>query len=266
MRARRIAGIVVHVLLATGLAFTQGCKTVATSVAPGQTVENVNPPAAESFVRVLNVGVTSRAGDDASKAVAGTVQSAIESLLAKQAFRIDNAAPNIRIELTFKTVLFDRSGEYYRYNGDIESVVTRVDNGRVFGKQTFHADGLRALGSEPAMRGLANKFVPEVNRWITETFSAVSTDLAAEDVVVRRCLPALASGDPAYALDFVRIVGKEPGVVSCYLIAQDYTTRTMTFRVVYDRGAFAGGFFNRILTIDKLGLKVVRQVKRKGQS
>ena len=258
MRNREIVGVAAGALLAAGLAFTQGCGTVATTASPSQTVETVNPTAAESFVRLLNASVNCRAGDDTAKPVAGALQSSAEGELAKQGFRLDNTATDLRIALDVKTVLFDQSGEYYRYNGDVEAVVTRADNAKVLGRQTFHAEAPRALGSQPALRGLADKLTPDVNRWILATCTAVRTELSAEDVVVHRRLPSLASGDPAYALEFAKTVGSLPGVVSCNLAAQDYATRTMTFRVVYDKTAFAGGFFNRLLTIDRLGLKAAR--------
>jgi hypothetical protein len=96
---------------------------------------------------------------------------------------------------------------------------------------------------------------PEINKWLLGTCTSARAELAAEDVVVRRRLPSLASSDPAYALDFAGTVGKLEGIVSCKLVAQDYAARTMTFRVVYDKNSFAGGFMNRLLTIEKLGLK-----------
>ncbi|MEI6150194.1 MAG: hypothetical protein WCS01_13925, partial [bacterium] len=182
----------------------------------------------------------------------------LESELAKKEFRLDNKAADLKIDLNVKIVLFDQSGEYYRYNGDIESVVTRADNAKVLGRQTFHAEGPRALGSQSALRGLADKLTPELDKWVLATCTAVRSELAAEDVLVQRRLPNLASGDPAYALHFTKTVDELPGVVSCTLVAQDYAARTMTFRVVYDKNAFAGGFMNRLLTIEQLGLKAVR--------
>lgn len=247
-----------------------GCRTATTGqIAPSPvTGPVVAPPptpvsaparapeigAAPAVVRPLNVAVAASASGDGADIVGARVKKAVEGVLVRQGHTLRTTGPeNVRITLGVRTRLKDRLGNFYLYSGDVDAAVERTMDGLSLGKRQITGDGKRTLDKTPALQALADVLSAETSQWLTQALDQAAARLEAQDITVKRAWKA--GSDAEYSRTFVDQVGRLPGVVSCRNVRQDYSSRTMVFRVVYFKDKFPEGILNRIAVTPALNLK-----------
>ena len=72
-------------------------------------------------------------------------------------------------------------------------------------------------------------------------------------MTVRR--PWLSTRDPEYAQRLIQAVKAQRGVVYCAMVAHDYETKVLTFRIVYLAEAMPEGVLNRLASMKDLAIK-----------
>ena len=254
-QAGMIGRLMLGVALGAGMIAMTGCATHGTIGAPAA-ADNNGTVAVEAATRLLNVSVTTRPGDSNAERVAEAVRKAVEGRLAEKRFAMNAGEPDILVELGVKVIPFDKSGSYFRFNGQADVKAVRCRDERLLGQHVVAVAGERKLGLGESLSGLSEKMGGEVAEWAVGACLPLQTELGANDITVHRRLPALASNDPEYVAKFVGRVGALKGIVSCRLVQHDYNTRTMVFRVVYYRDLFPEGLLNRLALDRELGIRL----------
>lgn len=276
MRKEAVRVSLLGLSCAAVILLTQGCSTTgreSTAIIGGggtptqaprvrqpapQPSPGMHTPAAETEKGWLNVDVTVSARNDAAEALTGTVGDSIEGALVAGGHRISPAAPDLSVLTNISADLYDRSGNYYVYEGTADAVVRRVCDGKLLGRKHAECKGKRELGQSKAQRSLGRKLAELTTEEVRGMCSAGAAGVAATNITVKRPLLSNVLGDnPRYAEIFVRQVTQLSGVISCTILAQDYRSRTFSFRVVYLADSFPAGILNRLSGIETLGLKPV---------
>ena len=248
-KTERMAGWIAGVGMLAGVLMVSGCATHGKIGSP-VAVDNNGSLAVEAATRLLNVEVKTRPGDSNAEQVAQAVRKAIEGELASKRFAMDAKEPDILVEFGVDITPFDKSGNYYRFNGKGDVKAVRSRDGRLLGQRVVSVSGERKLGLSESLSGLSEKMGAEMAKWAVDACLPLQTELGANDITVHRRLPSLAMNDPKYVAKFVERVNAMKGIVSCRMVQQDYDSRTVVFRVVYYRDLFPEGLLNR-LSLDK---------------
>ena len=241
----------IGIILVTTLA--QGCATRG-RIGGANTPDSISSVAAESQARLLNVQVSaSPQGEKEASSVANSVKSAVEGKLAAKGFAVNDTSPDIKVALNVGVNLFDQSGGYYRYEGNVDASVQRTRDTKILGQTVVAAKGDRKLGQSSALQAVSGKLGADTADWVAGVATPLQSGLSANDITIKR--PLLTRDDPAYVKMFVDTVGAIDGVLSCTLVSQNYGSKTMVFRVVYYKDSFPEGLLNRLATIQDLGIK-----------
>lgn len=161
--------------------------------------------------------------------------------------------PDICVQLAVHSSEFDRSGNYLRYEGTVEAGVNRTWDNKRLGYDTISVRGKRGLGADEALRNLTAELAEAAAARLTTFARPEQSGLAVMDVTVRR--PWLTARDFDYAQRFIQAIKAQRGVIYCALVAQDYDTKTLTFRVVYLAEAMPEGILNRLASLRELKIK-----------
>ncbi len=210
--------------------------------------------AVESATRLLNVEIKLR-DDPKSDRFEADVSKAIEGVLADKRFSMDAKTPDIVVALGTELVLLDKSGSYFRYNGKADVRVERSHDARLLGQKVIEVSGDRKLTESEAELGVSRKLGAAVAQWVIGVCAPLQTELAANDITIKRRAPSLKTDDPDYVKKFVDRVGSLGGILSCRLVQQDNDARSMVFRVVYYRNLFPEGLLNKLTLIKDLQIR-----------
>lgn len=256
--------------LAAGALCLTGCSSVssnpATPTAPltpppvsgRQVPDSMAAEASAEAVRHFNFLITPSGSGPVE-----AVRQAVEGRLAAAGYKLNADAPDIHVQLAVRSSQFDQAGEYLRYAGTVEAGVNRTWDSKRLGFESVSVRGKRGLGADEAMRNLTGELSDGAANLVMKFARPEQSGLAAMDVTIKR--PWLVDRDPAtlwindrdpqYTQRFIAAAKKLRGVVYCALVAQDYKTRTLTFRVVYLADAMPEGVLNRLATMDDLKIK-----------
>ncbi len=231
-----------------------GCATRLGVGAPA-TPATQDHVAAQQDNQLLNVMVKcSTTSQNAAAVVAGRVRDAVEGALAPSV-KINPQMTDILVDLQVNATLFDKSGDFSLYRGEVQAVVTRMFDGKVLGRNTWVEKGARQLGDAEACRAVADVLAKQAAPWVARTIEPASQGLAAADVRLAAPFYRRTQTQAAYAAQFVETVKKLDGIVSCVLVQQDLAANQMTFRVVYFKEKFPEGLLNRLTLQQDLDLK-----------
>ena len=257
--------------VSSGCLLLVGCRSVSTTN-PGTPANPASPPpvagrnvpdtmaaeASAEAVRHFNVKLTT-SGTGPTEAI----RRSVEGRLAAAGYKLNPDAPDIAVQLAVRTAEFDRSGNYLRYEGTVETGVNRCWDQKRLGYDTVSVRGKRGLGTDEAMRNLTGELADGTANLVMQFARPEQSGLAVLDVTIRR--PWLVGRDPAtlwiydrdpeYSQRFIASVKQVRGVVYCAMVAHDYEARVMTFRVVYLADAMPEGLLNRLATRDDIKIK-----------
>jgi hypothetical protein len=257
--------------VSSGCLLLVGCRSVSTTN-PGTPANPASPPpvagrnvpdtmaaeASAEAVRHFNVKLTT-SGTGPTEAI----RRSVEGRLAAAGYKLNPDAPDIAVQLAVRTAEFDRSGNYLRYEGTVETGVNRCWDQKRLGYDTVSVRGKRGLGTDEAMRNLTGELADGTANLVMQFARPEQSGLAVLDVTIRR--PWLVGRDPAtlwiydrdpeYSQRFIASVKQVRGVVYCAMVAHDYEARVMTFRVVYLADAMPEGLLNRLATMDDIKIK-----------
>jgi hypothetical protein len=211
--------------------------------------------ASAEAVHHLNVLVTPTGGTEADQ-----VKQAVEGQLAAAGYLINDQAPDLAVTLAVRSSLFDQAGDYLRYEGTADVGVTRTWDDKRLGFESPSVRAPRGLGDDSARHNLTAALASAATDVITRSVRPEQTGLAATDVTIKR--PWLVGRDPEslgiydrdpeYAQRFIAAVKKINGVKYCAQVAHDYSTRSMTFRIVYLADALPEGIMDHLATLPDL--------------
>ncbi len=250
-RTRRTAFLTAP-LLSLLVAILSGCANTGASV-PAQ-VNASGPVGTSSAVPSsasarLNYEVRASANDVFSRTVADQVRTETEGALNQAGFRGDGKSPDIRVDFNVSTNEFDRSGNYYRYEGTAKGLISRVYDDKPLAARTLDLRGSRGLGEAAALNKLGTELAAETSRWVMDSATPETIGLSASDISVTlpwyKDVYANRAMDD-YARKFVRVVSEISGVTSVLLTEEDPRERRLTFRVVYLPGQFPAGLLNHL--------------------
>ena len=249
--------------LAAGFAFAllAGCASNTFSN-PGATATAATPPpvsgqpipdsmaaeASSEAVSHLNVVVTVAGGG-----VAEAVRQAVEGQLAAAGYKLNAEAPDITVSLAVHSSEFDRTGDYIRYEGKVDLGINRNWDNKRLGFASPSVRAKRGLGEDEAARNLTAELATAAAKVVTSIVQPAQAGLAAMDVTIKR--DWLTARDPEYAQRFISAVKEQRGVIYCALVAHDYDTKVLTFRIVYLADALPEGLLNRLASLRDLQLK-----------
>jgi hypothetical protein len=184
---------------------------------------------------------------------AESIRQAVEGRLAAAGYKMNNDAPDISVQLAVRSSEFDRTGNYLRYEGTVEAGVNRIWDNKRLGFESVSVRGKRGLGADEAMRNLTAELSESASVQVMKFARPEQSGLAATDVTIKR--PWLTTRDPEYAQRFIQMVKAQRGVVYCAMVAHDYETRVLTFRLVYLADAMPEGVLNWLATMRDLRIK-----------
>jgi hypothetical protein len=204
--------------------------------------------ASAEAVRHFNVVVTATGGG-----VAEAVRQTIEGQLAAGGFKINDEAPDITVSLAVRSSEFDRTGNYIRYEGTAEVGINRTWDNKRLGFENPSVRAKRGLGEDEATRNLTAELSAAAADFVIRAARPEQSGLSALDVTIHR--PWLTTRDPEYAKRFISAVKRQNGVIYCAMVAHDYDTKVLTFRIVYLADAMPEGLLNRLATLRDLQIK-----------
>ena len=241
-------------LLGTGCTNTgRNSSTIVTPVTPppisGRPIpDSMAAEASAEAVSHFNIQVTASGGGPAE-----AIRQVVEGRLADNGYKLNADVPDIKIRLGVRSTEFDRAGNYIRYEGTVEAGVNRVWDDKRLGFESISARGKRGLGADEATRNLTADLAERTAAFLMKSARPEQSGLAAMDVTVRR--PWLSTRDPEYAQRLIQAVKAQRGVVYCAMVAHDYETKVLTFRIVYLAEAMPEGVLNRLASMKDLAIK-----------
>ena len=265
-----------------------GCQTTTMEIRPDVPLTPATPPpvtgttipdtmaaeASAEAVKHFNIKIVAAGSENAE-----LLRHSIEGRLAAAGYIISPEAPDILVKLSVDTTLFDREGGgdanglsytgYARYQGTVNADITRTWDGRKIGFAPLSVRGKRGLGEDEALRNLTAQLADQAAPFVIEAARPELTGLAVNDVVIRRPWltrtdlsgqsPWLVRNDPEYVRNFIATTKAQSGVIYCALVAEDYNTGTLTFRVVYLADSMPEGLVNRLAAVPDLKIHTLKQ-------
>ena len=230
--------------------------------------------ASAEAVKHFNIKIVAEGSDNAE-----LLRQSLEGRLAAAGYVISPEAPDILVKLSVNTTLFDREGGgtangqeysgYARYQGRVNADITRTWDGRKIGFAPLTVRGKRGLGEEEARQNLTAQLADQAAPFVIEAARPELTGLAVNDVVIHRPWltrndlagqnPWHGRNDPEYVRNFIATTKAQSGVIYCALVAEDYHTGALTFRVVYLADSMPDGLVNRLAAIPNLKIHNLKQ-------
>lgn len=241
------------------VALLSGCATTHTGTvtpAPEATTPTPTMPnagvAGQSEIRHLNMKIVVQASDKDARQVVERLRNAVQGRLTAEGYTIADTLPDVNLYLEAEAKVFDQSGNYYVFDGEVETEAKLVVAGKMLGTTTMNARSERKLGRAEALRALAEELEDQLMPWVQQTLSTKRVGLRASHVTVTGTRWTTAGSMSDYANRFVPRVEKTSGVVDVRVIGQDYENKRLVFRVVYQRDSFPSGLINYLATLDDL--------------
>ncbi len=229
-----------------------GCATFGRERRPDATDEIGGVKASLREVAHLNIAVAVTG----KSPVAERVRLRIEDGLAEKAFALNRRDPDVDVNVAVNYTLFDRSGNYFVFEGTANALVTRPHDGQVLGREVINARGDRRLGEDLALQSLGDKMGAAAAEWTVRTVTSGIGDFAAADIVISRPWRLFPGSDAArYAQRFIEVVSTIPGIKWCRLVRQDLGSRELVFRILYIRRDVPEGILNRLANYRELGIE-----------
>lgn len=254
------------VLAVSSACLLTGCKNYV-STTPGVPMTPQNPTpvsgrtipdtmaaeASAEAVRHFNVQVTAP-NDPLSE----NLRQSVEGQLAAGGYKINKETPDIIVSLAnTRSGEFDRTGNYIRYEGSANVGINRTWDSKRLGFETTAVRAKRGLGEAEAQRYLSSDLSSAVAGFVMRAARPEQAGLAVIDVTIRRPWligreDLIYNSDPAYAQQFIGAVKKLNGIIYCAMVAHNYESRSMVFRIVYLADAMPEGILNRLSTLPDL--------------
>jgi len=240
----------------TLMLLVSGCSTVI-KPSPRGGVTDAGEPFTVSQVSntQLQTSLTTVASDNsaAGKVLSSRVHDAVSGKMAEAGYVLSGSGPDVSVRVDTEARLFDKSGNFIRYNGRADAEIVRLFDKKLIGRNSFAAEGPRTLGETEAVEALSTTLSPLVTDWVAETLTPSAVGLTAVTMEVKR--PWIRSDDATYVSKFVGIVSNLDGVVSCIHLPGDTSGRTYLFRIVYFPEKIPEGIKVRLVNVAELNLK-----------
>lgn len=204
---------------------------------------------AEVNPALLNVKVSATPSNSNSTSFAALVDAALTDAVIRRGYTAEGSRPaDIEVAARPMRTVFDRSGGYAVFEGTVQVVVQVMGTERrLIGDRIFSSRGARGLGDLQADKNLAAAATPQLVDWLTKTLSPSAIGFEAVTFKLSLGCPVQEVGDLA-APEAIRRAGASlDGVRSVTLEAQDDAKGVFTYRAVYEKAKFPGGFLNQLL-------------------
>jgi hypothetical protein len=238
------------------LAFT-GCGSTNVSVAPDSAP--VSGPMGASGQTIisrasqLQIGVATFAPNATDQSLASQVEKQVEGRLNQLGLQLMPGGGDLSVDISVKTDIFDKSGNYYRIEGTTDTQVRRNLDRSIVDSRSINVRGERKLGESAARDTLAMELSRETANWVAGLLSDQSLHLSANDITIRL---SMGKDSAEYSRLFIREVEKLDGVASVMLTGQDFESRQLTFRVVYFQRKIPQGILHRIALVEELDIRL----------
>lgn len=191
---------------------------------------------ASTAVSPLHVAVEAKAGKNAER-VSGLVETSVRGMLAQLGYIVDgNRKPDIVVSLEASRETFDHTGGWFVYDGTLKVKANVVGaEAKLLGETSIAGRGARGLGEIQADRNLADALGEQAEGWLRRTLKsdAVGFEALLFSVYTLDAADAEKIRTAAAAMDGTRVATTE---------STDEANGWTTFRVVYEKAKFPGGF------------------------
>lgn len=198
---------------------------------------------------LLNVKISSKSANSDSAAFSALLDVALTDAVAKRGFTVEGKRDaDIIVTVNPVRTVFDRSGEYAVFEGTVQVVVQVVGSEqRILGDKVFSFRGKRGLGNLQADKNLAAAAAPKVIEWLGEVLKPSVVGLEAITFRLSLGCPVQEVGDLAAPEAIRRAAAALKGVRCATLEFEDDAKGLFTYRAVYEKAEFPGGFLNTLL-------------------
>ena len=191
---------------------------------------------ASAAVAPLHVAVETKADKDAER-VSGLVETSVRGMLAQLGYIVDgNRKPDVVVSLETSRETFDHTGGWFVYDGTLK-IKANVPGAeaRLLGETSIAGRGARGLGETQADRNLSDALGEQAMGWLKRTLKsdAVGFEALVFSVYTLDAAHAEKIRAAAAAMDGTRVATTE---------AADEANGWTTFRAVYEKAKFPGGF------------------------
>jgi hypothetical protein len=186
----------------------------------------------QEAIAKLNVQVVVAADENLS---GGEFERAVRARLSTAGFTIiPTEPPELQVEVSLESELFDQSGNYYLYRGTATAELQRCIDRKQLAGDSFTVKGERKLGQRAAVVNLRDQLATKVDQWTSANVMPNRVGVAAAELTLSLSRCKLVKGyDQEEIARFMQSVQSIPGVVSCRLIHNDPQQRVYRFRVIY---------------------------------
>jgi hypothetical protein len=186
-------------------------------------------------------------GDDAPE----SMKEPLADTLRQAGLKLDGPEPDLKVTIRFQATEFDRSGNYYVFDGQAAVEARVAADQRLLDSKTFKLRAERQLGRDEAVAAVAAQLTAALTPWVKETLTHHSVGLAA--VRLRVSLPTDVA--PAtYAPTLQAALAGLDGVLA--LQPQAKSGREATYRVLYIRDRQPNGIPRALAARPDLRLRI----------
>jgi len=201
-------------------------------------------------LEMLSISVDLTGADDLSESIAYNLDASLKSALIEKGIKVEDKDTDLILAAKIRAREFDKSGNFYLYEGDLLSQLKLKDYKKLLATKSFEVKGKRELGKQKAMdscvKELEKKFVP----WAADSLETMRFDLAVSRITFTNIRGKLFDSknqiQSEKIQDFVRTVEKIDGIYTCELIESSYKKRSASFKVVYDKDKFKEGLLTKL--------------------
>lgn len=184
----------------------------------------------------LHAAVAAKAGEGAER-VSGLLETSVRGMLAQLGYVVDGArAPDVVVSLGTTRETFDRTGGWSVFDGVLKIAVNVSGaEARLLGETSVAGRGARGLGDAQAERNLSDTLFEQASGWLRRTLRSDAVGFEALVFSVR-------TDDAAHAERIRAAAAAMDGVRAATTEASDAANGWTTFRAVYEKAKFPGGF------------------------
>ncbi len=217
------------------LALLTGCRT--TGIVKPPPVVPVEPESsatvpAELAKALLSVELTAQPQDTSSTITASEVLNNLRSALVEDRFVVADQDGDVTLSVEVRAEEFDRTGNYFVFEGVADVQVRPVGQGALLGDRSFSVRAPRKLGREAAQRELGAELSRQIAPWAQETLAGLGAFFGVADLVVT--VGRTTFNQPAYANRLLAAVRGMDGVRIAQLVQSSRQDRQITVRIVYE--------------------------------
>ena len=194
---------------------------------------------------MLNVKIV--AGKD-DAALNDFILPAVRGELVRLGYTVEGSrTPDVVLAFDTTKSVFDKSGNWYLYDGTAHALVYRVPaESGLIAEKTFDAHGPRGLGERQAAKNVAAGLSGALVGWARESLTPTLVGLSAVTFELPLGAAVGSAEDLARPEAIRKTAAGMKGVRSAELVAQDNDKGRFSYRVVYETAAYPGGFFNAL--------------------